>query len=134
MSKRYYISKAEIIDGDDGREVRLKASQYGRVLAANVPLAQDGSLIDSWALCVVEADDHVGLVKDPDIIVLPVYALDAKVSAMHTATRTALVNRLKARGIPTDFIGNADGFREVIRTIGRLHNPGFDEDSGSWAL
>ena len=134
MAKRYYISKAEIVEGDDGREVRLKASQYGHVVTANVALASDGTLIEDWALCVVDSEDHAGLIKDPDIIAFPQYALDAKVSAMHTATKTAMVNRLKAKKIPTDFIGNADGFREVIRTIGRLHNPAFDEDKGSWAL
>lgn len=136
MTRRYYLSRVDLVpDGESGDMMtKLKASDYGQVLASNIKLNQDGTLAFPWALCVVEAKNHAALLADPDIMGFPVYALDAKVSAMHGPTKTAMVNALAARGINTAFIGSADGFREVIRTLGRMHNPAFDENSGSWAL
>lgn len=134
MSKRYYISKIEIIETDEGREVRCVAGKYGTLVAQNIELDQNGDPIADWALCVLESDNHAAAIADKDVTPLPQYSLDAKVSAMHTPTKSAMVNAFKARGITTDWIGNADGFREVVRTLGKMHNPAFDENLGSWSL
>lgn len=134
MKRNYCISKVEIIEGNDGREAVCIARKYGDVVAQNINLDNQGNLIDDWGLCILETENLGQAMSDPDIVVLPQYALDAKVSAMHTPTKTAMVNALKRRGIPTDWIGNADGFREVIRTLGKMQNPGFDENQGSWLV
>lgn len=134
MAKRYYVSKVEVFEGGDGREVGVAARHYGIVTAQNIQLDALGNPVSDWALCILESDNHTQAAQDPGCIALPQFALDSKVSSMHAATKAAMVNQLKAFGIITDFIGNADGFRDVIRTLGVQHNPAFDENVGSWQL
>jgi hypothetical protein len=134
MKRHYCISKVELIEGNDGLEAVCTARAYGRVVAQNIALDNQGQLIDAWSLCIVESENIAPAMSDSDVIVLPQYSLDAKVSAMHTPTKTAMVNAMKKLAIPTDWIGNADGFREVIRTLGKMHTPAFDENQGSWMI
>lgn len=139
MTKRYYISKVIlVVDEEAGtRDAVLRAAQIvgeDAIAASNVAIAADGTLVLPWALCVVEANNHAVLMSDPDIYPLPVFPLDAKVSSMQTHTKATMLNALAARNIPTDWIGSADGFRDVVRGLGRLANPAFDENAGSWAI
>jgi hypothetical protein len=62
---------------------------------------------------------------------LPDYPLDAKVNAMHQPTKVAMRNRLSARGVATEVMDNADGFRDIIEYIARvkLNNAGFSADN-----
>jgi hypothetical protein len=52
-----------------------------------------------------------------------------KVSSIHTATKNNMVAKLKQLKIDTSFIQTTDGYREVIRGIGRINNPLFDENN-----
>lgn len=80
-------------------------------------------------IVVVSGTDMRPFQNKPDIDELPSVELDVKVSAIHTATKNQMIARLNARGFDTAFIGNADGYREVIRTIGQQLEPGFNENS-----
>lgn len=81
------------------------------------------------ALVIVEANNHGIFAGKPDIDSLPDVALDSKVSSMHTPTKNAMIARLAARGFNGVNVDNADGYREVIRGIGRALDTAFHEDS-----
>lgn len=88
--------------------------------------------VASWCLVVAELVDGAkwSLLDDnDDVDLLPEYPLDAAVSAMHLPTRNGMAAAMQARGIDTSFIGAADGFRDVINHLGRIHEPAFDADS-----
>lgn len=134
MTRRYYISKVELFDGSDGLEVGVAARRFGTVVAQNIGLDANGQPTSTWALCVLDSDAHSAAIADNDCIPLPQFGLDAKVSAMHTPTKQSMLTRMQAFGIDTAFVSNSDGFRDVIRGLGRAHNAAFDENSGSWQL
>lgn len=81
------------------------------------------------ALAIVEANNHAIFSGKQDIDSLPDVALDSKVSSMHTPTKNAMIARLNARGLRGADVDNADGYREVIRGIGKALDPAFHEDS-----
>lgn len=90
---------------------------------------QTGHPIESWCL-VIAAGDNFKLVADNvDVDLLPEVDLDVKVSAIHTPTKLEMGTKLQARGIDTSFVGNADGYRDVIKHLGKLQSPDFDEKS-----
>lgn len=134
MSKRFYVSKVELIEGGDGLEARVAAAKYGAVVAQNINIGPDGQPTSTWTLAIIDAENHTLADSDPDCILLPAFALDSKVSSMHFPTKTVMVNRLNEFGIDTSFVAGTDGFREIIRTLGRNGNAAFDENLGSWSL
>lgn len=127
MSKRFYLCKV-FGDGSIDNPYRPAVADHGVSWAGQIATDDTGKPIYDWALCVVEAKAHAKLIADPAIDALPDYAMDAKVSAMHTPTKTAMKAALAKRGIETDWVNNADGFREVIRNLGKLHDARFDEN------
>ena len=134
MSKRFYVSKVELIEGSDGIEARVAAAKYGTIVAQSIDIGPDGQPTQSWALAIIDTEDHTLANKDPDCILLPAFALDSKVSSMHTPTKSAMMNRLNAFGIDTSVFSNADGFRDIVRGLGQTNNAAFDENRGSWSL
>lgn len=98
-----------------------------RAFNTSVTLAVDpktGQPLNDW--CLVHAAGNFKLVADnADIDLLPDVALDVKVSEM--PTKLEMGSKLQAREIDTAFISNADGFRDVIRDLGKLHDANFDE-------
>ena len=134
MSKRYYVSKVELIEGSDGLEARVAAAKYGTIVTQSINIGPDGQPTQTWALAIIDAEDHTTANKDPDCIMLPMYALDIKMSAMHVPTKTAMLNRLAAFGIDTGAFSAADGFRDIVRALGQANNAAFDENLGSWSL
>lgn len=81
-----------------------------------------------WTLSVVTHPINVPIPNDPRVDMLPDYSLDAKVSAMHAPTLSAMKQAMSKRGISTGFLDDrVDGFREVVRAIGQAINPGFNE-------
>jgi hypothetical protein len=68
------------------------------------------------------------LVGATGVDLLPDFALDAKVSAMHTPTRVLMRAMLQRRGLNPGWLDNADGFRDVVRNIGQALEPAFDEN------
>ncbi len=126
--KRYYISKI-IGDGSDLNPYRTKVAGYGVnhvSVIENDPAT--GAPLHAFALCLVNAVNHAPLLIDPDIDALPDVGLDIKMSAVHTATKNALLSRLTARGFDTADFGTADGFRDVVKGIGLQLSPTFNEN------
>jgi len=134
MSKRYYVSKVELIEGEDGLEARVVAAKYGTIAAQGIDIGPDGQPTQTWALAIIDAENHTLANSDPDCILLPAFALDSKVASMHTATKSAMLNRLNGFGIDTSVFNNADGFRDIVRKLGQANNSAFDENRGSWSL
>lgn len=88
---------------------------------------QAGQPTHDWCLVLASGDDFKLVEGNADIDLLPEVDLDVKVSAMHVPTKVEMGEKLVARGIDTSFVGNADGFREVIRQLGELQDATFDE-------
>lgn len=129
MAKRYYISKI-VGDGTEGNAFRAKVEDYGVQYSAEIqsdPVT--GLPLKDWCLCVVAAKDHSQLRKDADIDPLPDFPMDGKVSSIHTNTKNDMVNKLKKRNINTAFLASTDGYREVIKEVGKQLNPNFDENA-----
>lgn len=128
MAKRYYISPI-IGDGSIDNPYRPKVADHGVAWSGAIPTGPDGKPVKPWALVIVAAKNHAPLVADRDLDALPDFPLDGKVSAIQTATKNAMKNKLAARGIATAFIDGTDGYREVIRGVGRMLEPTFDENN-----
>lgn len=127
--KRYYICPIVVeVDPEMGTMYIPKIAKYG-VTASYEIRTVNGIPTTNWALCIVDAQNHGKLISDSEIDPMPDFPMDGKVSAIQTNVRNAMINRLQARGIDTSFIGNADGYRDVIRGIGRVINPNFDENN-----
>lgn len=126
--KRYYISPI-IGDGSIDNPYRPKVADYGVPWAGLIPTDQDGKPVAVWALVLVSAANHAKLLADKDIHGLPDFPLDGKVSAIQNATKNVMKARLAARGIDTAFIDGTDGYREVVRGIGRKLQADFDENN-----
>lgn len=134
--KRYYVCKIigdgiepetafrpaihDIIDPQSG----LRAFDYSAAIATDA----QGQPVSNWCLVIAAGRDHRLVANHPDIDALPEYPLDAKISAMHTPTKNQAMAKLQARGINVAKFANADGYRDLIRSIGREHDENFHED------
>lgn len=127
MSKRYYISKI-VGDGTDGNEFRPRVADYGVSWVGSIPTGEDGRPLYDSCLCIVNTDDHSVLRRDVDIDALPDFPLDGKLSAIQTGTKNAMLAALAARGYDTTSLGNADGYRDVLQSIGLQRDPNFNLD------
>lgn len=133
--KRYYLCDV-IGDGDPDVELtpttgpfRPAVADYGVTWAGTIPSDPvTGHPVHSWALVVVESKDHSEIRKDARIDALPDFPMDGKVSAINAATRSQALAALSRRGIATGVFSNADGYRDVIRGIGRQLHAEFDEN------
>lgn len=127
--KRYYISPI-IGDGTEFNPFRPKIADYGVAWVGSIPSDPNtGQPLFNWTLVMVNAVNHGTVLADNAIDALPDFPLDGKVSAINTATKNAMLTKLEARGIDTAFIGNADGYRDVIRGIGQKLEPTFSENN-----
>lgn len=135
MSRRYYISKIEVFEGSDGREAGVVARKYGTVVAQSIALdPSTGNPVHPYALVILEAENHGLAIADPECFAMPQFALDVKLTAMDTATKNNMVARLNAFGIDTSSFSTADGFRNIVRSMGQINNAAFDENLGSWQV
>lgn len=140
MSKRYAVCKI-VGDGqsaDTAFRVALKdvvipgegIPAFNVVQFINLD-PQTGQPVTPWGFCVARPipGGNWNLARgNPDIDLLPEYPLDAAVEAMHLPTRQGMAVALVARNIATDFIGAADGFRDVVNHLGRTQEPAFEAD------
>lgn len=131
--KRWIISKIELVqDPDLGGYYRMAIQKYNDLKYGfgEIPVDPDTGIPTlGWGFALVSSNDMARFKNDKDIDVLPDFPLDAKVGAMHAATKASMRSALVKYGIPTSISDNADGFRDVIRGIGRKVNPNFVEDS-----
>ncbi|CAH1387022.1 hypothetical protein [Candidatus Nitrotoga sp. M5] len=119
-TKRYYL--ADLMgDGGEFNPWALTIQNY------NVPmttLKKEASY--DWGLAIVETDDHSALLADSTITSLPDFPIDGRLSSINTSTVLQMVVDLQARGIDAAFTVSADGYADVIQSIGALLDPAFD--------
>ena len=125
--KRYYISPI-IGDGTSTNPFRAKVSDYDVNATAVIPTGPDGRPLFAWCLAKVAAIDHALLLADTTLEPLPDFPLDAKMTAMHGPTKDRMQQGLGRFSISVD-VGRADGFRDVVRGVGRQLDADFHEDS-----
>lgn len=130
--KRYYLAEIEQFEFESGSMAyRCRASAYPDLIFEGGEIYTDpvtGIPTNKFALVLVKSRDHAKLVNDPKMAAMPDVSLDMKVSSIHTPTKNKMINDLKRLGIDTSFIQTTDGYREVIRGIGKINNPDFDEN------
>ncbi|MCC6530922.1 MAG: hypothetical protein IT531_00095 [Burkholderiales bacterium] len=111
----------DIIDPRSG----LRAFAYVTAIASN----PDGTPVHDWCIVLASGKNFALAAGNPDIDLLPDYPLDVKVSAMATPTKTAAFGRLMARSIDVSDLSSADGYRDLIRALGRKQDAAFHEDA-----
>lgn len=126
--KRYYISPI-VGDGSIENPYRPKVADHGVSWSGVIPTDSAGKPTQSWTLVVVNAKNHSKILADKTIDDLPDFPLDGKVGSIQNATKNKMKNAMAARGINTYIADNADGYREVIRGIGRVLQVDFDENA-----
>jgi hypothetical protein len=88
---------------------------------------EDGSFRGEWCLVLVEAKNHARFNNLPDVYPLPnLGGLDHKLNSIRTATVQGMENMLRARGFNVTW-SQSDGFRDVVRSVGRQIDPAFNE-------
>jgi len=129
MTKRYYISPI-VGTGDEFDPFRPKVADYGVSWVGSIPSnLETGHPLFNWCLVLVNTANHGQLLSDGAIDALPEFPMDGKVGAINTATKNNMIAKMQARGIDTGFINSVDGYRDVIRAIGRSISPAFDENN-----
>lgn len=136
MVKRYYI--CDIIGDGNGDAMPSPTTGSFRPAIADLGVSWVGSIpsdpvtghpLHKWALVLVNTDNHARLIATPGVDALPDFPLDGKVNAINNMTRSRMDNALSKRGINSAFISNSDGYRDVIRGLGRTLEPSFDENN-----
>lgn len=130
--KRYYLAEIEQFEFEPGMMAyRCRASAYPDLIFEGGEILTDpntGIPVNKFALVLVKTRDHARIINDPLMHPLPQVDLDVKVSSIHTATKNTMVAKLQNLGVDTAYIQTTDGYREVIRGLGRINNPDFDEN------
>lgn len=142
--KRWYIVDV-IGDGTEQDPQRLAiahipdlAIEYG-----GIPVDPNtGVKLQDWSLCLVSTSAHSILRGRGDCFPLPDFPLDGKMSAMHSPTklefRVLVQQRLASRvgrsqvdadALAADMFGTADGYRDVLQSLGKECDIAFDVDS-----
>lgn len=134
MSKRFYVSKIRG-DGSEDNPFRPAVADYGVNWTGSIVTDDDensptyGKPLYDTCLVIVATSNHARLRLDPDIDSLPEFPLDGKVSSINTVTKNAMIAALRRRGFITADVGNTDGFRELVQSIGRQRDPKFNVDN-----
>ena len=135
MAKRYYLSNI-IGDGTDSDPTpttgpfRVAIADLGVSFVAQIPTDPvTGRPTKTWALALVNTDNHARLINTPGVDALPDFPLDGKVSAVNNITKTKMLASMTRRGIDKGFVDGTDGYRDVIRGIGKQVDQSFDENN-----
>jgi len=131
--KRWVLSKI-VSDPEPGlgNVYRMAIQRYPDLDFAfgEIPVDPDtGIPTKLYGFALIASKNMARFAGDPNIDVLPDFPLDGKISAMHGPTKAAMLENFVRYGIPTGIVNNADGFRDVVRGIGRTINASFVEDA-----
>jgi hypothetical protein len=138
MAKRYYTCKIigdgqspetawrpaiqDIVDAGRGG---IRAFDFTAVMPPSDP--QTGAPTRDWCLVIASGPDHRLAEGNPDVDPLVSASLDVvRLSALKTADKVLMTQRLQARGVDTARFANADAVRDMIDAIGQELQPGFD--------
>lgn len=130
MASRYYLCDV-VGDGTEDNPYRAALEDEPGIdgIATVIASGPDGRPVYPYALCVVESDDHQRLRNRKNVDVLPEVSLDNRMSAVSQVARARLDNAISRRNIPTTGLQVAEGYRDVIRLLGRRLDPAFDPDA-----
>lgn len=129
MAKRYYL--ADII-GDGSIENPYRPAGVDGLNHVAVFPPQDpqtGQYARPHCMVLVNTANHAPLRNRQGVDPLPDFPLDGKVQAVETAAKNQAVNALTRRGFKNDHFTLKDGYREVIRSIGKELDSNFDENN-----
>lgn len=128
--RRLYLSPAYLTMTSDGLTAITKAVDLYSPIAHSqkIALNQDGTLAMPWGFCVIEVANHLPLLADSELAVLPEFPLDGRVSALTPGAVNVLKSGMGRFSIATSLVDNATGWREVVRGLGRLLDPDFNEN------
>lgn len=127
MSKRYYV--CDIIGtGSDEDPFRPAVADLGVSWVASILTGDDGRPVYTDCLALVETVNHNIVRNTRGVSPMPDFPLDGKLSAIQTGTKNMMMSALGARGFDTTTVGNADGYRDVLQSVGRQRDPAFDVD------
>jgi len=130
MPRRYFISDLVPDPEEEGAylpELALRLGPTERTFACEYP-QQDtttGAFLFDKCLVVIDRSDAESL-AGPASRLPPEISLDLKLSSIHNPTKNDAILMLRAAGFPVT-AQDADGWRVVIRQVGRRLNPNFDE-------
>ena len=128
MAKRYYLTDI-IGDGTEENPFRPAVADLGVSWVGSIPTGDDGRPLKSWALVMVAAQNHALVRTKPGVDALPDFPLDGKLNSINQSARQGLDQALTKRGLSPTIYNGADGYRDVIRAVGRANDPAFDENN-----
>ena len=128
MAKRYYI--CDILgDGSSDNPYRPAVADMGvNHVAAFPPNNASGGYDRMTCLVLVNAANLARLNADPRTRPMPEFPLDGKLNAIQTPAVSAMESMLAERGF-TKTWANSDGYRSVIRSVGKQLDDNFHEDN-----
>ena len=130
MAKRYYLSPV-VGDGTMGNHYRpaledLVNGEEGAAGSWEIAGSEDGTPKHQWALCVIDAQDHVRLRARHGVDALPDITLDATLNTLNSGQRTALLARLGVLGVDTSGITASSTFIDLLDRTGKHLNGNFN--------
>lgn len=129
MAKRYYLSDI-VGDGSIDNPYRPAIADEGvNHVAVFPPQNPDGTYTRTTCLVLVNSPNHGRFRGRKDIDPLPDFPLDGKVSAVEGRSRMDAGSALERRGFVSSHLTGKDGYREVIRSIGKELDGNFDENN-----
>lgn len=130
MASRYYLCDV-IGDGTEENPYRADLEDAPNIdgISAKIASGPDGRPVFPYCLCVVEAKNHMPLRLRPNVDALPEVSLDNRMSAVSQAARARLDDAMARRKIPTTGFAVAEGYRDVIRLLGKRLDSTFDPDN-----
>lgn len=128
MAKRYYM--CDIIgDGSEFNPFRPAVADHGVAWVGSIPTGEDGRPVHSWALVLVATGNHAQLRGRADMDPLPDFALDGRADAIAAVERAAMKAAMRRRNLDANaIVDGRDGYRHVIRALGQVADPTFDEN------
>lgn len=139
LAKQVYVSDV-IGDGSDENPFRTKLQDilvdryvnHGEQFLLTTVMPSNpatGLPLNSFALCYVGKKDHAVLRGKQGVDAWPDFPMDAKVTPMQENTKTRWKNSITARGVSIGSLGDTHGYREYLKLVGSVNNPGFDENT-----
>lgn len=129
MAKRYYM--CDIIgDGSEFNPYRPAVADHGVAWVGSIPTDPNtGAPTQTWALVLVATGNHAKLRGRQDIDPLPDFPLDGQAAAIAAAERGAMKAAMRRRNLGANaIVDGRDGYRHVIRALGKAADPNFDEN------
>lgn len=127
MTDRHYICDV-IGTGTTNDPYRPTIADHGVNLSDEIATDQNGIPIMPWVIAIVKASDieHAQMRADKSIDILPNVGIDTRLSSI--AEINVFRGMLRKRGIST-LVSDDKSMRDMIRALGRMHNPSFNEDN-----